>query len=279
MPTLPLGDDLSINFETWGDPEAPAVVLVHAFTTDLRMWVPHVEAFAEDYFVVAPDLRGHGLSSAPEELESYSIEVYARDLRALLDELGIDLCALIGCSFGGMIALQFAVTWPDRLAALVVSDASPAYDSPRYDDAFRERERRIREMSDLADRYGMAGLARRAAARVHDEFLRDGIRRHYESLRLAGFLGAARARRERPDLTPLLREKLTMPLLLCVGDQDPVRIATDVIAEEVPSATYLVFKGGTHPVPITRASAWREAVLRFLRDVEDGTVHGGRRTV
>ena len=56
MPTLELTDDLSLNYETWGDPESPALVLLHGFTSDLRMWAPHVDAFSEDYHVVALDL-------------------------------------------------------------------------------------------------------------------------------------------------------------------------------------------------------------------------------
>lgn len=279
MPTLPLSDDLVLNYEEWGDREAPAVVLLHGFTSDLRMWHPHIEAMSEDYRVVAPDLRGHGRSSAPEDIESYTIEAYARDLDALLSELEVDVCAMVGCSFGGMIALQFAVTWPDRVAALVVSDASPAYDHERYDERIRERERGIDAMATLVERFGTAELGKRQAARLSDPFLKDATRKQYESMSSEGFLGGAHARRTRPDLTPLLRERLTMPVLLCAGEEDPVRVGTELMAEELPSAAYVMFKGTGHAVPVHRATAWRDMVLGFLGDVEDGQVRSGKRVV
>ncbi|MCK9519101.1 MAG: alpha/beta fold hydrolase, partial [Dehalococcoidia bacterium] len=108
MPDLRLADDLSLHYEEWGDAEAPAVLLLHGFTSDLRSWAPVVEPLADEYRVVAMDLRGHGISSAPEDPAAYTMEAYAGDVHALLDALEIPLCAVVGSSFGGMIALQFA---------------------------------------------------------------------------------------------------------------------------------------------------------------------------
>ena len=108
MPQVTAPDGLTINYEQWGDPDSPAVVLLHGFTSDLRMWAGQVEAFAAYYRVIAPDLRGHGRTDAPEDLAEYTMERYCDDLVALLDALSIDVCALVGCSFGGMIAVHFA---------------------------------------------------------------------------------------------------------------------------------------------------------------------------
>jgi pimeloyl-ACP methyl ester carboxylesterase len=243
------------------------------------MWAPHVEPRGADYFVVAPDLRGHGLSSAPEGLDAYSIEIYAEDIRALLDHLGGDVCAIVGCSFGGMVALQFATTWPERLAGLVVSDAGAAYDNERYAEPYRERERRMLEAEDVVRRQGMAGLAKRAVAGVKDTFMAEGIRRRYLAMKAEGYLGASKTRRERPDLLPVVGERLTMPVLICIGEDDPVHSAADVMAEELPAARYVTFKGSGHGVPSARPEAFTEAVLRFFADIEEGHTIAGRRTV
>ncbi len=279
MPTLALSDDLTLNYESWGDPEAPAVVLLHGFTSDLRMWAPHVGPLCDDYHVVTIDLRGHGASSAPEEMGTYTMEGYADDVRAVLDALEVQVCALVGCSFGGMIALQFATTWPERVAALIVSDASPAYESGRYDERFRERERGIDAFTDAVARFGTAAMGKREAAKVGDAFLADGVRARYAAMSTAGILGAAHARRTRPNLIPLLAEKLTMPLLLCAGEDDAVRVGTEVIAAEIPRAAYVMFKGAGHGVPVNRAPQWRDVAIGFLRDVEDGQVESGKRVV
>ena len=93
---------IRINYDDQGDPEAPAVVLLHGYTSDLRMWHPTVAALCRDYRVIAIDLRGHGRTTAPEDLASYTMEAYAEDVRCLLDALELSVCAMVGCSFGAL---------------------------------------------------------------------------------------------------------------------------------------------------------------------------------
>jgi pimeloyl-ACP methyl ester carboxylesterase len=207
------------------------------------------------------------------------MENYAADLAALLDELQIDVCAMVGCSFGGMVALQFVTTWPERVAALCLTDTSPAYESERYDEAFRERERDIDRRDDIVRRFGTAELGKRAAAGVADPFLAEGIRKRFAAMSAAGFNGAAHARRSRPDVTPLLASRLTMPVLLCTGDRDPVRCAFEVMAQELPGARAVTFKECGHGVPSIRPDAFLDVLGGFLSDVEDGKPVAGRRTV
>lgn len=278
MPELTNGD-VTIHYERWGDPEAPAVVLLHGFTADLRMWGASVEALSEDFAVIAPDLRGHGLSSAPEESSEYVIEAYRMDLLVLLDQLGVDLCALVGCSFGGMIALDFTCAHPERVAALVVSDSSPAPASDRYGEEFRERERSMLESEEVVRKFGTAERAKRMAANLKDPFLAQGMRRRVERMRADAYLGASMMRRQRPDLIPLLAERLTMPLLLCIGDADPARSGMRVIAEEVPGARVVTFRETGHGVPVLKPAVFNRAVLQFFVDIEDGRPIAAERTM
>lgn len=278
MPELTADDGVSLHYEEWGDTEAPAVVLLHGFTSDLRMWKAHAEALAEEYRVVAIDLRAHGASGAPEAIESYTMERYAEDVRQLLAALNIDLCALVGCSFGGMVALQVAISAPDLVAALVLTDTSPAYASDRYDDEFRRREARLVEQERIVEAFGTAELGKRVAATVKDTFLAEALRRRYASMTREGYLGAARVRRERPDLTGRLRE-LTMPVLIATGDADPVRSAADVMLLELPEARFVLFRDCGHGVPSLRPESFLEVLAAFLHDVEDGRPLAGAFTV
>ena len=272
-------DGLSFHYETRGDPTAPAVVLLHGFTSDLRAWHEHMEVLGRDYFAVALDMRGHGASAAPEDLALYAIEEYAADVRALLDHLELEVCALVGCSFGGMVAAQFAVTWPERLAALVLSDASPAYATDRYDEAFRARERGIDANDEVVRKMGTAELGKRAAANVSDPFLAAALRKRYSRMSREGFIGAAHTRRSRPDLIPQLREKLTMPVLLCTGDKDPVRCAFEVMAEELPTARAVTFRDTGHGVPMLKPEPFLKVLYAFFEAVEDDQLVAGRSTV
>lgn len=272
-------DGITLNYEDIGDPEAPAVVLLHGFTSDLRSWAPILEDLTADYRAIALDLRGHGKSSAPEDLDAYTIEALAGDVAALLDHLEVDICVVVGSSFGGMVALQFAVTWPERLAGLVLSDTSAAFEHPDYDDRYHRREASIGEFVETVARFGTAEAGKRAARSVEDPFLAQGIRDRYTRMSRDGILGCARVRRDRPNLLPLLAERITVPVLVCIGEDDPVRSACDVMARELPDARYLTFKGTGHSIPTLQPGPFTAEVLRFFADIEDGQPIAGSRTV
>lgn len=278
MPTFER-DGVTLSFEDFGDPEAPAVVLLHGFTADHRMWRPVVDSFTADYRVIAPDLRGHGASEAPEDLDSYTMATYAADVGGLLNHVGIDLCAMVGCSFGGMIALQFATDNPERVAGLVLTDTSAAFEHPDYDERYREREERLAELEDVVDRFGTAEVGKRAAADVNDPFLAEGIRKRYAAMNRAGWLGAARVRRERPNLLPVIAEKLTMPVLVCIGENDHVRSACEVMVRELPGARFLTFKDCGHGIPALKPEPFAREALQFFADIEDGKEIARKRTV
>ncbi|MCC7364568.1 MAG: alpha/beta fold hydrolase [Dehalococcoidia bacterium] len=279
MPELTLVDGFVINYEEWGDPEAPAVVLLHGFTADLRSWAQHAPAFAEDYRVIAPDLRGHGRTTAPEDLDAYTMAAFAGDVKALVDALGFGLFALVGSSFGGMVSAHFATEWPERIAALVLSDTSAAYQDSRYEEPYFERERGIDRMEETVRKAGTAGLGKQLAAGIADEFLRQATIRRYASLSPEGFIGTAKVRRERPNLLPVLQSRLAMPVLVVAGETDPVRSASEVIAAELPGARYVQFREAGHTVPMHRPGDFADAVIGFLRDVEDGIEIAGRHLV
>ena len=266
-------------YETTGDPSMPAVILLHGFTSDARMWQAQVRALAEDYFVITPDLRGHGQSDPPADAASAVMDDFAQDVLALFDALEVELGVLVGCSFGGMIAAQFAVNWPERLAGLVLSDASAAYDHPSYDDAYRHREARMLESEQLVERFGAGELGKRAAARVSDPFLASALRDRYARMSTEGYLAASRVRRERPDLLPVLAERLTMPVLICTGSEDPVHSASLAMATELPGARVVTFRDKGHGLPAVAPEAFSETLLAFLADIESGRPIAARITI
>jgi pimeloyl-ACP methyl ester carboxylesterase len=110
--------------EAKGDP----ILLVHGYAADSQDWLWHIPGLVRaGYRVIAPDLRGHGHSSAPES--GYRPEDTAGDLVRLLDRLGIERVVAIGHSMGGMVVTALAVEHPERVRALVCVD--PAYGLPQ----------------------------------------------------------------------------------------------------------------------------------------------------
>lgn len=90
----------------------PALLLLHGLGCDSSTWDRVIDELAEDFTVVAPDLLGHGESDKPHA--DYSLGGYANGMRDLLTVLGLDKVTVVGHSFGGGVAMQFAYQFPDR---------------------------------------------------------------------------------------------------------------------------------------------------------------------
>lgn len=108
----------TIYCECTGDGEP--IVFIHGFSLDRRMWDDQVEHFAKTHRVIRYDLRGFGRSSLPATTP-YS---HAEDLRALLDHYAIPKTHLVGLSLGGMIAIDFALAFGERLKTLTLVGAA-----------------------------------------------------------------------------------------------------------------------------------------------------------
>jgi 3-oxoadipate enol-lactonase len=107
-----------------GDPAALPLVLIHGRTADHNDWNGITQHFAARHHVLAIDLRGHGASDYPG---TYALADMARDVVALLDELGFERATLVGHSLGGAVGYLVAMTWPDRVERLVLEDPAPPY--------------------------------------------------------------------------------------------------------------------------------------------------------
>ncbi|WP_435333030.1 alpha/beta fold hydrolase [Haloarchaeobius sp. TZWWS8] len=119
MQTVPTNGILT-HYERRGS--GPAVVFVHASILDHSMWDEQVEALADDYTTVVYDVRGHGRTGG-SDLDTYSIGLYADDLHELVTALELDRPVICGLSMGAMVAMTYAVRYPDDLSGLVLADA------------------------------------------------------------------------------------------------------------------------------------------------------------
>src|SRR4051812_20977491 len=114
----------TIHYVTWGRPGAPPVVLLHGLRAYGEWFAPLGEALADQYYVVAPDLRGRNLSDW-SKTGDYTVEAYCADLAGLTSQLNLRRYALGGHSLGGAIVGRYAAEHGDQIAALILFDASP----------------------------------------------------------------------------------------------------------------------------------------------------------
>ncbi len=101
--------------------QGPAVVLLHGFGDTGDMWEPLASILVKDHRVIAPDLRGMGLSSHPEA--GYEKAAQARDLAGILDALKVEHFQLVTHDIGNMVGYALAAQYPTRVSSWVVMDA------------------------------------------------------------------------------------------------------------------------------------------------------------
>lgn len=243
--------------------EGPAILFVHGFMLDRTMWRGQVEAI-EGWRRIAPDLRGHGLSEAPER--GFSMADYADDLAALLDSLGVGRTVVCGLSMGGYVAFEFLRQHRERVAGLVIMDARAEADSP-------ERCARRNIMIARALETGSRALADELAPKFLAEGAPDDVTKQLREMMrctsLNGIIGALAAMRDRPDNTPLLRTLATVPTLLLIGECDArtPRASMQAMADRIAGARFEVVPDAGHLPPLENPAAVISRLSVFLDEL------------
>ena len=109
---------LTLSAIRWGAREAPVLLLVHGGRDQKRSWDALAQHLADQYQVIAYDLRGHGQSDWVSDGD-YGVMDHVYDLASLVEHLQLDTFTLIGHSLGGNIALRFAGLFPEKPSKLV----------------------------------------------------------------------------------------------------------------------------------------------------------------
>jgi len=107
------------NVRTYGNPSNPPLVLLHGWPQTSYCW-HHVAPHLKDFYLLAPDLRGMGDSNRDLDIERYAKDEMAKDIFAIMDELGIDKFHLGGHDWGGGIAQEMAFLHPERIRKMII---------------------------------------------------------------------------------------------------------------------------------------------------------------
>jgi len=248
-------------YEVAGD--GPAIVLVHGFGLDMRMWDGQAGPLAQRFRVVRYDCRGFGASGPFDPAVGYT---HAGDLLALLDYLSIGRAVLAGLSFGGRVVMQTAQEAPERVAGLILLDA--VLDGVPWDP---ESARSLDETARHARTFGLR--AGREAWLAHPLFA-AALRRPEVASSLAAMVGGYPGqhwtgddphRQAGPNPIDTL-DHLVMPVLVAVGEHDVpgFREMSAVLARRIAGAQYHVVGGAGHMINMERPAEVSALLMRFL---------------
>ena len=235
----------------------PAVVLIHGTNLDRRLWDDDVAPFARWFTVIRYDQRGQGASPTP--VAPFSNH---GDLVALLDELGIERASLVGLSSGAQVALDVALTAPERVDRLVLVSPSLAGYVPEPLPPFFADLGAALAASDYdgANEVLLASPIMAVPAR-HADRVRAMV---LDSKRLWTIPYSLLELVSPPALQRL--EQIEIPALVLVGDRDleAIAVQAELLEARLPGATRAVVPGGGHLLNLTSPQAFRERVDTFL---------------
>jgi pimeloyl-ACP methyl ester carboxylesterase len=120
---LMLDNGVKLEYRVTGPKDAPVVLMIHGVTDSGHSWTSIMPYLETSYRVYAPTLRGHGDSEKPAG--GYRIAVFAEDMVAFMDKLGIDHASVVGHSLGSLVAHQLASVYPQRVDALALIGSAP----------------------------------------------------------------------------------------------------------------------------------------------------------
>jgi len=259
VPFAPV-NGIDLYYETHGD--GPAVVLAHGAGGNHLSWWQQVPEFASRYRCITFDHRAFGLSRDGHGEAKLGRRAFHEDLRALLDLLEVETCAVVAQSMGGRTAVGFALRNPGRCQAIVFAGTTGG----AVDDDVRQMQAAHRETDlgrlpllaravspELRERAEALHFLYRSIAKLNPPRPRDFL------APIPGYTGSSAQRLAESGI----------PILFLVGDDDAIT-PPEIIERchrAVPGSRFVRIADSGHSTYFEQPAAFNAAVLGFLREV------------
>ncbi|WP_286965190.1 alpha/beta fold hydrolase [Flavobacterium sp. UBA4854] len=237
-----------------------AIVLLHGFLENKKMWTEYIDLFSEKYRVIAIDLLGHGESDCLGYI--HKMEDNASAVNEVLEHLNIEKTTIVGHSMGGYVGLAFAELYPEKIQKLVLLNSTSKEDS---------EERKInRTRAIKAVKQNYVGFVSLAIANLFSENNRIRLAEEIEKVKtealktpLQGIIASQEGMKIRKDREELVHKNL-FPILFILGKKDPVLNYEESLSQiEDTTAELVSFEDG-HMSQIENKEALKTVLLDFF---------------
>ena len=228
--------------------------MVHGFSSTHVVWRKQIEELSSEFETVALDLRGFGDSDKPTM--GYSAETFAKDLKCVIDQLGIPRIVLMGTSMGGFVVQQFYHDYPEKVSGLIlistrgkrkqdIESRVGTYDAIPYEDDLRAQIRRA--FGSFADQEAYELAFTNAKKTPKDVAFQ--ILSAWRTFDPSSWL---------PDIK--------VPTLVIVGEEDKTFLGEcEYLHEKIKGSALEIIKGAGHMSMLQKPKEFNSAVREFLR--------------
>ena len=270
--------DLKLHYQEWGNPDAPAIVLVHGFGVSGHMFDEFAERMEDRYHLLAIDQRGHGDSDWSPDGD-YSRGAFVQDLEGFRQALGLERFILVGHSMGGLNSVSYTNSYPHRVRALVLVDVGPESAKEGVDNIVRftrgPDELEFEEFVELAHRFNQRRTLDNIRERMRHRLkpaesgkytwkFDKRFREQDSGLKIGSELSN--------DESWQLFRDISVPTLLVRGAESDVLSAeiAERATREMARARLVTVSGAGHSVPGDNPDEFTAGVREFLADLEQG---------
>ncbi|RNL51233.1 alpha/beta fold hydrolase [Pedobacter jejuensis] len=219
-------------YETYGLGEP--LLLLHGNSQSINVFKKQIKEFSKSYKVIAVDTRGQG-NSTDNNSEPLSYNLYAEDIKVLLDSLHISKVNILGWSDGGNTGLILAAKYPDYVKKLAVTGACTNPNEAVSSSTLAEVRKAIEGLKDKSDEKS------KYQVKLFTMLLTE------------------------PHITPSDLKYIKAPVLVMAGEKDMIlEKHTRFIADNISKSQLFIFKGASHYVPVEKALEFNNKVLMFL---------------
>lgn len=248
-----------------GTDDKPALVLLNSIGTDLGLWDAAMTALLTAFQVLRLDTRGHGASDAPDG--DYTLAMLADDVVAVMDAAGIAQTAVAGVSLGGMIAMELALSRPERVSALALICTSASMDKAAWQDRISKvRAGGTAAIADLAMQRFLS-----PAFTAGQPAVAESVRRNLVAMNREGYAGAGAAIRDMELIGRI--GAIGCPVLVVTGGRDastPLAGHGENLLAAMPAAKH-AHLDCAHLAPIEAPPALAGTLRAFLAPGSDTT--------